>query len=98
MTQKTFDVFKNQFYFQGSKKIYPTNITDVYHFDDIQSLDILDLKGYGPENIRGYMCILVVIDNISKFGWTIPSKNKNAHTIKALLKTFPYQRRKIIIF
>ena len=46
------------------------------------SLDILDLKDYGPENNRGYRYVLVVIDNFSNFGWTIPLKNKNAQTIK----------------
>ena len=50
--------------------------------DDIWSLDILDLNDYGPENNRGYRYVLVVIDNFSKFGWTIPLKNKNAQTIR----------------
>ena len=59
-----------------------TNKTDVYHIDDIWSLDILDLKDYGPENNRGYRYILVVIDNFSKYGWTTPLKNKNAQTIE----------------
>ena len=45
-------------------------------------MDILDLKDYGPENNRGYRYILFIIDDFSKFGWTIPLKNKNAHTIK----------------
>ena len=43
---------------------------------------ILDLKDYGPENNRGYRYVLVVIDNFSKFCWTVPLKNKNALTIK----------------
>ena len=46
------------------------------------SLDILDLKDYGPENNRGYRYVLVTIDNFSKYGWTVPLKNKNAQTIK----------------
>ena len=46
------------------------------------SLDILDLKDYGPENNRRYRYVLVTIDNFSKFGWTVPLKNKNAQTIK----------------
>ena len=61
---------------------YPTKKTDVYHIDDTWSLDILDLKDCGPENNRGYRYVLVIIDNFSKFGWTIPLKNKNAQTIK----------------
>ena len=45
-------------------------------------MDILDLKDYGPENNRGYRYVLVIIDNFSKFGWTLSLKNKNALTRK----------------
>ena len=64
------------------KKYYPTNKTDVYHIDDTWSLDILDPKDYGLKNIKGYRYVLVVIDNFSKYGWTIPLKSKKAITIK----------------
>ena len=82
MTQKNIKIFINEIYSKPPKKYYPTNKTNVYHIDDIWSLDILDLKDYGPENNRGYRYVLVVIDNFSKFGWTVPLKNKNALTIK----------------
>ena len=82
MTQKNIKIFINEIYSKPPKKYYATNKTDVYHIDDIWSLDILDLKDYGPENNRGYRYVLVVIDNFSKFGWTIPLKNKNAQTIR----------------
>ena len=82
MTQKNIKIFINEIYSKGPKKNYATNKTNVYHFDDVWSLDILDLKDYGPENNRNYRYVLVVIDNFSKFGWTIPLKNKNAQTIK----------------
>ena len=82
MTQKNIKIFINEIYSKPPKKNYITNKTDVYHIDDIWSLDILDLKDYGPENNRGYRYVLVTIDNFSKFGWTIPLKNKNAPTIK----------------
>ena len=36
----------------------------------------------GQKNERGYRYILVVIDNFSKFGWTIPLKNKYAQSIR----------------
>ena len=61
---------------------FATNKTDVYHIDDIWSLDLLDLKEYGPENNRGYKYVLVVIDYFSKFGWTLILKNEKALTIK----------------
>ena len=82
MTQKNIKTFINEIYSKPPKKNYATNKTNVYHIDDIWSLDILDLKDYGPENNRGYRYVLVVIDNFSKFGWTIPLKNKNSQSIK----------------
>ena len=82
MTQKNIKIFINEIYSKPPKKNYITNKTDVYYIDDIWSLDILDLKDYGAENNRGYRYVLVTIDNFSKFGWTIPLKNKNAQTIK----------------
>ena len=82
MTQKNIKIFINEISSKPPKKYYPTNKTDVYYIDDIWSLDILDLKDYGPKNNRGYRYVLVVIDNFSKFGWTIPLKNKNAQTVK----------------
>ena len=56
MTQKNIEIFIIEIYSKSPKKNYATNKTDVYHIDDIWSLDILDLKGYGPENNRGYIC------------------------------------------
>ena len=82
MTQKNFKIFKNEIYSKPHKKDYVTNKTDVYHIDDIWSLDILDLKDYGSENNKGYQYVLVIIDNFSTFGWTVPLKNENAQTIK----------------
>ena len=82
MTQKNINIFIQEIYSKGPKTYYPTNKTDVYYIDDIWSLDILDLKDYGPENNRGYRYVLVTIDNFSEYGWTTPLKNKNAQTIK----------------
>ena len=82
MTQKNIKIFTNEIYSKPPKKYYLTNKTDVYHIDDSWSLDILDLKDYGPKNNRGYRYILVIIDNFSKYGWTVPLKSKNAQTIK----------------
>ena len=81
MKQKSVKIFINEFSSKGPRKSYPTNETDVHHIDEIWSLDILDLKDYGPKNNRGYRYVLVIIDNFSKFGWTVPLK-KFAQTIK----------------
>ena len=45
-------------------------------------MDILDLKDYGAENNISFRYVLVIIDNFSKFDWTVPLKNKNSLTIK----------------
>ena len=82
MTQKNIKIFINEIYSKPPKRNYATNKTNVYYIDDIWSLDILDLKDYGPENNKGYRYVLVTIDNFSKYGWTSPLKNKNAITIK----------------
>ena len=81
MTQKVIKIFINEIYCKPPKRNSPTNKTDVYHIGDIWSLDILDLKDYGPENNRGYRYVLVIIDKFSKFGRTVPLK-KNAQTLK----------------
>ena len=88
MTQKNIKKFINEIFSKGPKKYYATNKTDVYHVDDTWSLDILDLKVYGPENNRGYRYVLVIRDNFSKICWTIPLKNKNAQTIKDSIENF----------
>ena len=82
MTQKNIKTVINELYSKPPKKNYATNKTDVHHIDDIWSLDILDLKDYGPKNNSGYRYVLVVIDKFSKIGWTVSLKNKNAQTIK----------------
>ena len=76
MTQKSIKIFIDEIHSEGPKRNYPTNKTDVYHIDDIWSLDILDIKDYGPENNRNYKYVLVLLDIFSKFEWTVPSKNK----------------------
>ena len=65
-----------KFYSKPLKNNYATNRTDVYNIKDIWSLDILDLKDYGFENTREYTYVLVLIDNFSKYGWTVPLKKK----------------------
>ena len=98
MTQKTIKIFINEIFSKPPKKNYITNKTDVFCIDDIWSLDILDLKDYGPENNRGYRYVLVIIDNLSKFGWTVPLKNNKAQTIKDSLENISIgSRRKPIL-
>ena len=66
MTQKTIKTFVNEIYSKRPKRNYMANKTNVCHIDDIWSLDILDLKDYGPGKHRGYRYVELVTDNFSK--------------------------------
>ena len=82
MTQESITIFIEKNYSKPPKQNYTNNKTDVYLFDDIWSLDSIELQDYGSEKKRNYRNVLVMFDIFSKFGWTVPSKNKNAQTIK----------------
>ena len=89
MTQENIKIFINEINSKGPEKKYVTNKTDVYHIDDVWSLDILDPKDYGPKNNRAYRYVLVIKDNFSKFGWTKPlKKTKMLKQLKTLPKIF----------
>ena len=75
-------IFINEIYSKSPNKNYKTNKTIIKSIDDTWSSDLLDMNDYGPKNNRGYRYILVVVDNFSKFGWTIPLKNKYAQSIR----------------
>ena len=75
-------LYRNEIFSKGPKRNYITRKTDVYLTVDIWNVDLLDLKDYGPENTTGYRYVLVLIDQFSKLGWSIPLKNKNAQTTK----------------
>ena len=74
-------IFIDEIYSRPPNKNYETNKTMIKSIDDTWSSDLLDMNDYGPKNNRGYRYILVVIDNFSKFGWTIPLKNKYSQSI-----------------
>ena len=71
-------IFINEICSRPPNKNYETNKTMIKSIDDTWSSDLLDMNDYSPKNNRGYRYIIVVIDNFSKFGWTIPLKNKYA--------------------
>ena len=81
MKKELIKTFSDEIYSKPPKKNYPTNKTMIKSVDDTWSSDLLDMNDYGPKNNKGYRYILVVIDNFSKFGWTIPLKNKFSQSI-----------------
>ena len=95
MKKDLIEIFNNEINSSSSEKNYPTNKTIINSIDDTWSSSFLDMNDYGPKNNRGYRYILVVIDNCSKFGWTIPLKNKYAQSITdAFSQNIKTSRRK----
>ena len=63
------------------------------HIDHIWNADLMDVPD--PSENDGIRYILVVIDNLSKFGWAIPLINKTGPIIKkAIFKLLRENRRK----
>ena len=74
-------IFISEIYSRLPNKNYETNKTMIKSIDDTWSSDLLDMNDYGIKNNKGYRYILVIVDNFSKFGWTIHLKNKYAQSI-----------------
>ena len=52
LTPKTIKIFIDEFFSKPPENNHITNQTDVYHIDDLWSLDTKDTKVYGPEKIE----------------------------------------------
>ena len=44
------------------------------HFDEIWSLDFLNISDYEISQNKGYRYLPILIDNFSKFGFCVPLK------------------------
>ena len=60
---------------------YDTNKKIYNHIDHTWSIDLAQMIDYKISNNKGFRYIFFIIDNISKYLWAIPSKNKNSQTI-----------------
>ena len=60
---------------------YPSKKTIIKSIDDTWSSDLLDMNDFGIKNVTGYRYVLVIIDNFSKFSWTILLMKKYAQSI-----------------
>ena len=74
-------MFIDDIYSTSSKKNYETNKIIYNHIDEIWSIDLADFLDYKISNNKGFRYVFVNIDNISKFLWAIPLKNKYSQTI-----------------
>ena len=74
-------IFIDEIYSTPPKKNYPTNKIIYNHINQIWSIDLADMIDYKISNNKGYRYIFIIIDNFSKYLWTIPLKNKYSQTI-----------------
>ena len=81
MKKDNFETFINEKYSTPPKKNYQTSNIIYNHIDEIWSFDLADTIDYKISNFKGFRYIIVIIDNFSKYFWTIPLKNKNSKTI-----------------
>ena len=74
-------IFIDEVYSKPPLRNYPTNKIIYNHADEIWSIDLADMIDYKISNNKGFRYIFIVIDNFSKYLWTIPLKNKYSQTI-----------------
>ena len=72
--------FIDEIYSKPSVRNYPTNKIIYNHIDEIWSIDLADMIDYKISNNKGYGDIFIIIDNFSKYLWTILLENKNSQT------------------
>ena len=74
-------IFIDEIYSKPPMRNYPTNKIVYNHIDEIWSIDLADMIDYKISNNKGFRYIFIVIDNLSKYLWAIPLKNKYSQTI-----------------
>ena len=87
-------IFIDEIYSEPPMRNYPTNKVLHNHIDEIWSIDLVDMIDYKILNNRGYRYIFNILDNFSKYLWTVLMKMKNSKTItdefsKILTKSKP---------
>ena len=90
MTQKSIEIFMDEYYSKGPKQNYITFKTDVYHTDDIWFLNILDLKTHAPEN--NIFCKLCFGSNREVLETWLEISFKNPQTMKDSFGFFYLQK------
>ena len=74
-------IFIDEIYCKSPKKKCSTNEIIYNHNDEIWSFDLTDMIDNKISNNKGFRNLFVIIDNLSKYLWGIPLKNKYSKTI-----------------
>ena len=81
MKKDSTKIFIDEIYSTPPRKNYPTNKAVSNFVDEIWSIDLADMVDYKNSNNKGYRYIFIIVDNFSKYLWSIPLKNKYSQTI-----------------
>ena len=73
-------IFIAEIYSKAPMRNYTTTKIVCNHIDEIWSIDLADMIDDKTSNNKGFRCILIIIDNLSKYLWCIPLKSKNSKT------------------
>ena len=57
------------------RKNFPRRKVAMQGIDETCQADLVDMQAYSREN-KGYNFLLTVIDDVSKYVWAVPLKNK----------------------
>ena len=74
-------IFIDEIYSKPPRRNYPTDKITYKHIDEIRSIDLADMIDYKTSNNKGFRYIFIKIDNLSKYLWAVPFKNKCNQTI-----------------
>ena len=66
-------IFIDELYSKPPMRNYPTNKGVYNNIDEIWSIDLVDMIDYKISNNKGFRYVFVIIDNLSKYSWCIPS-------------------------
>ena len=69
-------MFINEIYSKRPMRNYPTKKIVYNQFDEIRFIDLADFSDYKTSNNKGFRYIFVINDNLSKYTWCTPLKNK----------------------
>ena len=74
-------IFVDEIFSKPPRKNNPTNKVVYNSIDEIWSIDLADFSEYKASNNIGFRYIFIIIDNLSKYLWCVPLKNKYSQTI-----------------
>lgn len=78
------------------RKHFPRNPYTVTNIDDVWEMDLADLSSLSRYN-SGHKYLLTVIDVFSRYGWSLPLKNKTGASVTSALKTLFKNRQPLTL-